>query len=77
MDTAALKDRSMAKVKGRPRKPGGEGTPVRIDPDLVTKARYLAALKGVPMSDLISEMLRPIIDREFRKAGRELLGDDV
>jgi hypothetical protein len=66
---------AMAKGRGRPKKPGGEGTPVRIDSELVAKAKYLAALCGVALSDLLSEFLRPVVEREFRKAGRELLGD--
>lgn len=67
----------MAKKKaGRPKKAGGEGSLVRLAPDLVTKARYLAAQQGVPMSDLLSDWLRPIVDREFKRAGRDLLGEE-
>lgn len=58
----------MAKAKGRPKKPGGEGTQVRIESDLATKARYLAAERGTTVLDLLSGILRPVIDREFRKA---------
>jgi hypothetical protein len=72
----AVVESPMARTKGRPKKPGGEGTPVRIDSDLVTKARYLAAHRGVALSELLSALLRPIIDKEFRKAGRELMGDE-
>jgi predicted HicB family RNase H-like nuclease len=64
---------TMARPKGRPKKPSGEGTPVRLDSDLVSKARYLAAKEGVPLSEYISRMLRPSLDREFRKAGREFI----
>jgi hypothetical protein len=66
----------MARSKGRPEKPGGEGVVVRIAADLVSKAKYLAAQKGVPMSDYLSDLLRPVLDREFRKAGKELLKGD-
>lgn len=73
----AIAEQPMAKkAQGRPKKPGGEGSLVRLAPDLVSKARYIAAQRGVAMSDLLSDLLRPAIDREFRKAGRELLGDD-
>jgi hypothetical protein len=71
--SAGVKAKPMAKSKGRPGKPGGEGTVVRIASDLVSKARYLAAQKGVPVSDYLSDILRPVIDREFKKAGREFL----
>jgi hypothetical protein len=70
---AAVAERVMTNEKGgRPKKPGGEGSLVRIAPDLVTKARYLAADRGVPMSDLLSEILRPALEQMFREAGRGL-----
>lgn len=62
----------MAK-KGRPKKPTGEGRPVRIDSDIVTKARYLATGEGVDLSAYLSNLLRPIVDREFRKVGKKML----
>lgn len=64
---------AMAKAKGRPRKPEGEGTPVRIDKDLVTMAKYLAAQKGVPLSEYLSGLMRPVVTRQFKKAGQELM----
>jgi hypothetical protein len=69
-----IEEKPMAKPKGRPKKPSGEGTPVRIDPVIASKARYLASQSGVPMSDLLSDWLRPIVEREFRKAARDLEG---
>lgn len=73
MMDVALVDEPMAKMKGRPRKPGGEGTLVRIDSDIVNRARYLSAQLGTPISELLSEILRPDIDRLFRKVTREVL----
>jgi hypothetical protein len=70
-----MTEHDMAKTKGRPKKPSGEGTPVRIDSDIVARARYLAAQKDIPVSELLSDFLRPIIDREFKKAGKDLLGE--
>ena len=69
----ATVEEPMTKGKGRPKKPGGEATPVRIDSDIVAKARYLASMRGVPISELLSAILRPAIEREFRKAGRDLI----
>jgi len=67
-----LKAYRMAKKK----KPGdGPGTVVRIDSDLVSKARYLSAREGLELSAYVSGLLRPLIEREFKKAGRELLGE--
>lgn len=77
--TTGVECEHMAKAKGtkgRPKKATGEGTPVRIDADLVTKARYLAAQRGAAVSELLSDLLRPMIDREFRKAAKELMTED-
>ena len=63
----------MTKLKGRPRKPGGEGSLVRIDSDIVSRARYLSAQLDIPMSEMLSEILRSEIDRRFRKVTREVL----
>src|SRR4029077_14477893 len=61
----------------RKKKPGNvPGTVVRIDADLVTKVRNLAAREGVELSAYISSLLRPAIEREFKKAGRELPGEN-
>ena len=65
----------MAKPKGRPKKPGGEGTPVRIDSDLVSKARYLCAQSGLAMTDYLSGILRSQIEKDFRKAAKPLLDE--
>ncbi len=70
----ATDDRPMAKTKGRPRKPGGEGTQVRIDSDLASKAKYLAAERDVTVNEFLSDLLRPQIEAEFRKAARKLGG---
>jgi hypothetical protein len=67
--------RMTPKKKGRPKKATGEGTPVRIDSDIASKARYLAALNGVPISEYLSQFLRAPIDREFRKAGANIIGE--
>ena len=64
--------------RGRPKNPTGEGTPVRIDSDLVKKARYLAIDKDQPVSEVLSDLLRPVIEREYRKWEKEhLKGDDA
>jgi hypothetical protein len=56
----------MAKRMGRPRKPTGEGSPVRIDRDLVTMARTLAGYRGMAISEYLSDLIRPVIAKEYR-----------
>jgi hypothetical protein len=63
----------MTRPKGRPKKPSGEGTAVRIDTDLVSKARYLCAQNGTSMTEYLSGLLRPHVEKDFRKAGKSLI----
>jgi hypothetical protein len=66
----------VARPKGRPKKPGGEGTQVRIDSDLAVKAKYLATGEGLSLTEYLSRVLRPVVEKEFRKAGRNLLEEE-
>jgi hypothetical protein len=36
-------------------------------------ARYLCARSGKPMIRYLSDLLRPSVERDFNKAGREIL----
>ncbi len=62
----------MAKKRGRPKTSTGEGPPVRIEADLSSMAKYVASHRGVPVSKLVSELLRPVLEREFQKVGQKL-----
>jgi hypothetical protein len=63
---------TMAKKAGRPKTSTGEGPPVRIEADLASMARYVAAHRGVPVAKLVSDLLRPAVEREFAKLGQKL-----
>lgn len=71
--TVTLERHAMAKAKGRPKKPGGEGAQVRIDSDLATMARYLVAQRGLVLSEYLSGILRPAIEKDMKKAGRQII----
>ncbi len=74
---AVASERSpMGKAKGRPAKPAGESAQVRIDANLVSRAKTLASIEGMSMTDYLSGILRPILEQNARKAGRKLLGED-
>lgn len=60
-----------AKGRGRPTKPGGEGVQVRLDPELVRKARYLVMKRGGTLNEYLAAILRPVIEREIKKAEKE------
>jgi hypothetical protein len=55
----------MAKKRGRPAKTDGRGLLVRLRPPIITKARAIAADKGVSMTDLLSDMLEGPMSREY------------
>ena len=63
----------MPKPKGRPENVTGEGTAVRIDPDIVSKAKYVASLEGVSLTRFFSDYLRPMVEAKFDEAGKALL----
>ncbi len=69
-------EEAMARPKGRPKKPGGEGAQVRIESDIASKARYIAHAKDMSVLDLLSGILRPAIDREFRKVAPASGGEE-
>jgi hypothetical protein len=61
----------MAKSVGRPKKPGGEGRPVRVDADVAMMAAKVAAYRGMTLSDFLSSLVRPLVVREYGKMLRE------
>jgi len=68
---------TMAKLKGRPKKPSGEGTPVRLDSDVVSMARYLVARRGnTTLTAFLSGILRPTIEKEFKAAAKDVAGGE-
>jgi ABC-type cobalamin/Fe3+-siderophores transport system ATPase subunit len=74
---SVLEMEAMAKAKGRPKKPGGEGTQVRIESDLATKARMIATDEGTTVLDLLSGILRPVLDRKFAKIVKRIDSSEV
>jgi hypothetical protein len=64
-------ERPMAKKVGRPKKPSGEGRPVRVDSDIAMMAAKVAAYRGVPLIDFLSSLVRPLVVREYGKMLRE------
>ena len=63
---------NMAKKAGRPKTSTGTAPPVRIEPDIQSMAKYIAAHRGVPVAKLVSDFLRPVVEREFAKLAQTL-----
>jgi hypothetical protein len=81
MTSATAETRPMAKKKagpGRPRKEGGpkKGKLVRLDPDLVGKAKVITGRRNLDMGPYLSELLKGPIDREYRSILKELTAEE-
>ena len=77
MNVALAEKTAMARKAGRPKKPGGEGTPIRIEPDLAAKARIVALRRHLPTSDYVSEIIRARVLKDFAKVMAEAGADEA
>jgi hypothetical protein len=62
----------VGKKRGRPKSkdPRGDGLQVRLSPDVVRMARVMAPIRGATLSDYLSNILRPVVVREYTAAMR-------
>jgi hypothetical protein len=67
MSAVLTHEEPMAKKAGRPKKPGSGGKPVRIHSDVAKMAQRVADYRGLPLSDYLSDLARPVVVREYRK----------
>jgi Arc/MetJ family transcription regulator len=51
-------------------------TLVRLDDDLVERAKKVAALKGTSLAEYFSDTLRPIVDRDLSREVKKLAKDE-
>lgn len=61
----------MAKAKSGANKPGGEGTQVRIDPEIARMAKVVAIEDGISVLEYISNYLRPKVVADYRRVQAE------
>lgn len=64
----------MAKAKGRPAQPNGAGAQVRIDPEIVRKAKFVASERRISMAEYLGGLLRDAVARDYTRHARELGG---
>ncbi|MFL6141691.1 MAG: hypothetical protein ACJ72N_07450 [Labedaea sp.] len=69
MFEAPIEASPVAKKRSESRK---FNTLVRMDDDLVKKAKKVASLKGISLAEYFSDILRPIVDRDMTKEIRKL-----
>ncbi len=63
----------MAK-RGRPKKLTGEGSQVRIAPDLASMARLIVGERGIDLAEYLNEIIRPRITRDYAAMIKRLEG---
>lgn len=71
---ATLEVERVAKKAGRPSKPSGVGRPVRLADDVVSMARRNADFQGKPLSDYLSDLLRPAVAKDYGAMIKKLEG---
>lgn len=49
-------------------KPPRDDKPVKVDRQLLVKAQLIAKVRGIPVAEYVSELLRPHIEKDFPKA---------
>ena len=72
---AAAESRPMAQKKqGRPKSGsgGGSGKLVRIDPDIVGKAKVITGRRNLDLGPYLSSLLKGPIEREYMRVLKEL-----
>jgi hypothetical protein len=73
MATAIL-ERTMGKARGRPRRSDREDVTVKLERSIAAKVKLIAAHRGVPMAELLSDLLRNPTNQAYAKMLRELEG---
>jgi hypothetical protein len=66
--------RPVAKPKGRPRRSERDDVAVKIDRTVVGKAKLIATHKGIPLAELLTELLTAPVDRAYMAMVRDLEG---
>jgi hypothetical protein len=49
---------------------------VKIDEQIVSRAKVVAARRKVNMADYLSELLRPLVNRDYTKAIKEMAREE-
>ena len=76
MNESTLLEEPMAKKAGRPPNPE-KGLPIRIHPDVHKKAKRVADHLGLTLSDYLSNLVRPDVNRDYGAMLKELDAEDA
>jgi hypothetical protein len=70
----ALVETTMARPKGRPKTSDRDDGTVRLDRVLIARAKSVASYRGIPVAELLSDLLKGPLDRVYLQMLRELEG---
>ena len=70
MDAVQVLERPVARPKrtGRPATSDRDDVVVKIDKQVAAKARYVAAMRDIPLAEYLTEMVRGLVDRDFERS---------
>jgi hypothetical protein len=64
----------MAKAKGRPKTSERQDVSIKFDKSLAAMARLVASAKGISIAEYLSELARPLIEKDLAKEMKRLEG---
>ena len=59
------------KRTGRPKTSTRDDVVARIDRGVIAWARYVAETRMIPLAEYLSEILRPVVSKDFEKVAKE------
>jgi hypothetical protein len=65
---------TMAKTKGRPKTSEREDVSIKFDKSLAAMARLVAASRKVSLAEYLSELARPLIEKDLAREMKRLEG---
>jgi len=65
---------TMAKAKGRPKTSERQDVSIKFDKSLAAMARLVATARNVSLAEYLSELARPLIEKDLAKEMKRLEG---
>jgi hypothetical protein len=65
---------AMAKAKGRPKTSEREDVSIKFDKSLAAMARLVATARGISIAEYLSELARPLIEKDLATEMKRLEG---
>lgn len=66
----------MAKKKGRPKTSQRNDVAVKIDAEIIGKAKHVVLARDITLAEYLSDLLRGPVDRDFNKEMKRLAGGE-